>query len=126
MNNSVFFDFDKYNIKDDYINLVRYNAELMTKSQNITANIQGNTDDIGSVEYNLSLGQRRADAIKKVLVALGVNSGSIEASSNGKLRSKFDNNTVEGRSLNRRSDIFFKNESSAYIDNNGLPKLKIN
>lgn len=123
--NSVYFAFDKYNILDQYNGLIAANASYMAKTSQAKVQIQGNTDDIGSVEYNLSLGQRRADAVKKALIANGVSGANIEATSNGKLKAKYPNDNPASRSLNRRSDIIYtSNQPSGYsIDSNGIPMV---
>jgi peptidoglycan-associated lipoprotein len=122
-NNSVYFAFNKYNINEDYAALIKANAKYITENPQAKVQIEGNTDDVGSVEYNLSLGQRRADAVKKALIADGAAHGQIEATSNGKLKHKFDNSTDEGRAMDRRSDIIYKDGQPAgySTDSNGLP-----
>ncbi len=105
--NSVYFAFNKYDIQDQFAGLVQANAGYLASNANASVKVEGNTDDIGSVEYNLSLGQRRADAVKKALIAAGANKAQVEATSNGKLHPKFDNSTDDGRALNRRSDVLY-------------------
>lgn len=106
--NAVYFAFDKYDVRDGYKGVVQTNANYLTSNSQASVQIQGNTDDIGSVEYNLALGQRRADAVKKALIADGVDRGHIEAVSYGKLKPKYANDTDAGRAQNRRSDIVYK------------------
>ncbi len=122
-NNSVYFAFNKYSINEDYAALIKSNATVLAGNPQAKVQVEGNTDDVGSVEYNLSLGQRRADAVKKALIADGAGKGQIEATSNGKLKHKFDNSTVEGRAMDRRSDIIYKDGQPAgySTDSNGLP-----
>lgn len=123
--NSVYFAFDKYDIKDDYAGLVKANADVLAASAQAKVQVQGNTDDVGSVEYNLSLGQKRADAVKKALMAEGASKAQIEATSNGKLKHKFDNSTDEGRSMDRRADVIYQSGQPAgySTDSNGLPMV---
>ncbi|MDD3266500.1 MAG: OmpA family protein [Burkholderiales bacterium] len=122
-NNSVYFGFDKYDIQDQYTGVVKSNANYLAATSTAKVQVQGNTDDIGSVEYNLSLGQKRADAVKKSLIASGAAKSQVEATSNGKLHAKFDNDTEENRALNRRADVLYKNEQpQGYtVDAKGLP-----
>lgn len=102
---SVYFGFDKYDIQDQYAAVVKTNADELAANKDAKVKVEGNTDDIGSVEYNLSLGQKRADAVKKALIASGASKAQIEATSNGKLHPKYDNDTEANRALNRRADI---------------------
>lgn len=122
-NNSVYFGFDKYDIQDQYAGVVKANADYLAANPKAKVQVQGNTDDIGSVEYNLSLGQKRSDAVKKSLIASGAAKSQVEATSNGKLHAKFDNDTEENRALNRRADVLYKNEQPQgyLVDAKGLP-----
>jgi peptidoglycan-associated lipoprotein len=106
--NAVYFAFNKYDVKDGYTGVVQTNANYLASNAQAHVQIQGNTDDIGSVEYNLALGQRRADAVKKALIANGVSRKQIEAVSYGKLKPKYPNDNDSGRAQNRRSDIVYK------------------
>lgn len=122
--NAAYFDFNKYNVKSEYSDIVTYNANYLSKNSNSLMKIEGNTDDIGSVEYNLSLGQKRADALKKALVGSGVSANQLDAVSNGKLKPKFDNSTSEGQSYNRRADMFYSNSApSQYSVTDGTPSF---
>lgn len=123
--NAVYFAFDKYNIMNNYDSIIKANSDYLMSSSDAKVQIQGNTDDIGSVEYNLALGQRRANAVKNALVSSGVNKRQIEAISNGKLKPKYPNDTDDGRAKNRRSDIIYKmNEPKGYsVNSDSLPMV---
>jgi peptidoglycan-associated lipoprotein len=69
--------------------------------------IQGNTDDSGTTEYNLALGQKRSDAVRKLLSLLGVSESQIEAVSFGKEKPKSTSADDTGRAENRRADIVY-------------------
>ena len=69
--------------------------------------IQGNTDDRGTAEYNLALGQRRSDAVRRAFAALGVPDGQIEAVSLGKEKPKAEGNNEAAWAENRRADIIY-------------------
>ena len=69
--------------------------------------IQGNTDDAGTTEYNLALGQKRSEAVRKLLGLLGVSESQMEAVSFGKEKPKSMNNDDAGRAENRRADIVY-------------------
>ncbi|MFN8771318.1 MAG: OmpA family protein [Neisseriaceae bacterium] len=121
--NAVYFAFDKYDVKEGYNGIVDANAKYLSSNANAKVQVQGNTDDIGSVEYNLALGQRRANAVKKALIAAGAHKVQVEAVSFGKLKAKYANDTDASRAMNRRSDITYKADApKGYSeDNNGLP-----
>jgi peptidoglycan-associated lipoprotein len=122
--NSVYYAFDKYDIKDEYAGIVKANATFLAANPHAKVQVQGNTDDIGSVEYNLSLGQKRADAVKKALVATGAAKAQVEATSNGKTKPKYDNNSDDSRAKNRRADILYvgSDKPAGYsTDSDSLP-----
>jgi peptidoglycan-associated lipoprotein len=121
--NSVYFGFNEYDIKEGYTGVVKANSDHLAASASDKVQVQGNTDDIGSVEYNLALGQKRADAVKKALIAGGAHANQIEAISYGKLKPKFPNDNDASRAQNRRTDITFKSgQPSGYSqDSNDLP-----
>ena len=124
--NSVYFGTDQYSVDEQYASVVGYNANYLASHGAAMVKVEGNTDDSGSVEYNLALGQRRADAVKKSLIAKGANMNQIEAISNGKLVEKFSNASDDSRAKNRRSDIIFtKQKPPGYsLNSNGLPVIK--
>lgn len=123
--NAVYFAFNKYDIQDGYDGIVKANSTYLASTPAAKVQVQGNTDDIGSVEYNLALGQRRADAVKKALIADGASSHQIEAVSYGKLKPKYSNDDAASRAQNRRSDVVYKSgQPTGYsVDNNGLPMV---
>lgn len=107
---SVYFDLDSYGIKDDYRELVSAHAKFMVQNPQIKVLLQGNTDERGSREYNLSLGQKRADGLKRALVLLGVNESQIESVSMGKEKPKNEGHDEAAWAENRRADILYKGE----------------
>jgi peptidoglycan-associated lipoprotein len=123
--NSVYYDTNQYDVQSQYDSVISYNANFLASNHGAGIKVEGNTDDAGSVEYNLALGQRRSDSVKKALIAKGGNAAQIEAVSNGKLEPKFPNNTDEGRAQNRRSDMFFTKlaPSGYHLNANGLPTI---
>lgn len=124
--NSVYFDTNRYDVDAKYDAVVNYNANYLAGSPAAHVKVVGNTDDVGSVEYNLALGQRRADSVKKALISKGAGSQQIEATSNGKLVEKFSNADEDGRSQNRRTDVIYNKKAPVgyYLDSNGLPAIK--
>ncbi|HEX9179837.1 MAG TPA: OmpA family protein, partial [Burkholderiales bacterium] len=80
---SVFFDFDSFVIKDDFKSLIQAHAQYLKQNGKAKVILQGNADERGSREYNLALGQKRADAVKKALEVLGVKDAQVESVSFG-------------------------------------------
>jgi|SRR6267378_5156008 peptidoglycan-associated lipoprotein len=83
-NTSVYFDFDQYAIRPDQTAAITDNAKLASTFSNDYLTLQGHCDERGSREYNLALGQRRADAVKQRLLLLGIPESRIETISFGK------------------------------------------
>ena len=104
---SVYFDFDSYTVRADGKPVVENHAQYLTKMTSRKILVQGNTDDRGGAEYNLALGQKRAEAVRKSLTALGVSEGQIEAVSLGKEKPKATGSGEEAWAQNRRADIVY-------------------
>lgn len=104
---SVFFDFDKYNVKSEYVPVVEAHAKFMNANPSVTARIEGNTDARGSREYNLALGQRRSEAVKQRLQLLGVPASRIEAVSFGKEHPRATGTSEADYAQNRRADVAY-------------------
>ncbi len=107
---SVFFDLDKYNVKDEYKPLVEAHAKYLTGNASASVIIQGNTDERGSREYNLALGQRRADSVRKMMNVLGVSDQRIETVSFGEEKPRATCHDESCWKENRRADIVYKGE----------------
>ncbi len=107
---SIYFDYDRFDIKPEYKDLVAAHAQFLTGHRQFRILIQGNTDDRGSREYNLALGQKRADAVKKQLVLLGVREDQVEAVSLGEEKPKNVGHDEAAYAENRRSDILYNGE----------------
>ena len=105
---SIYFDLDKYEVKDDYQGLVAAHAKYLTANKGFKVLVQGNTDERGSREYNLSLGQKRAEAVKRSLALLGVKDDQIESVSLGEEKPKNPGHDESAWSENRRADILYK------------------
>ncbi len=102
---SVYFDFDSNAVKDEYRGLIQAHARYMTDHQESRARIEGNCDERGSREYNLALGQRRAEAVKKVMTVLGVADSHVETVSFGEEKPVATGHDEEAWAKNRRADI---------------------
>ena len=107
---SVYFDFDSNAVKDEYRNLIQAHARYMNDKRDSHIRIEGNTDERGSREYNLALGQRRAEAVKKVMTVLGVNDNRIETVSYGEEKPKSQGHDEQAWAENRRADIRYQGE----------------
>jgi peptidoglycan-associated lipoprotein len=102
--NTVYFDFNKYDIRGDQKSVANQMAESLKANPNVEIQIQGNTDDRGSTEYNMALGQKRAQSLKNYFKANGVEN-SIETISYGKERPAVQGNNEQAWSKNRRDDV---------------------
>ena len=107
---SIYYDFDQYDIKDEYKPLIEAHAAYLRDHPDAKVLIQGNTDERGSREYNVALGQRRADGVKKLLLLLGASEDQVEAVSLGEEKPKAQGTTEEAYAQNRRCDILYKGE----------------
>lgn len=105
---SIYFDLDSYVVKGDYQDLVAAHAKYLTANRGFKILLQGNTDERGSREYNLSLGQKRADAVKRSLTLLGVQENQIESVSLGEEKPKNAGHDESAWAENRRADILYR------------------
>lgn len=104
---SVYFGFDQYNVDDQYRNLVSEHAHYLAAHPQQHVKIEGNTDERGGAEYNLALGQRRAEAVAKLMELQGVSNNQIETISFGKEKPKALGHTEADWAQNRRADIVY-------------------
>ena len=102
---SVYFDFDSYVVKDDYRNVIEAHAKRLNASPSVNLRLEGNTDERGGSEYNLALGQKRAEAVGKALSLLGVSADRYEATSYGKEHPVASGHTEADWAKNRRVDL---------------------
>lgn len=107
---SVFFDYDSNAVKDEYRNLVQAHSRYMGDKRDSKIRIEGNCDERGSREYNLALGQRRAESVKKMMTVLGVTDGRIETVSFGEEKPMAPGHDEAAWSQNRRADIKYAGE----------------
>ncbi len=104
---SIYFDLDSYTVKDEFKPVIEAHARYLTANKNRKIIIQGNTDDRGGREYNLALGQKRAEAVRKSLALLGVSDSQMEAVSFGKEKPKALGSDEAAWAENRRTDIVY-------------------
>lgn len=107
---SIYYDLDQFDIKDEYRGLVEAHAKFLRENPSAKVLIQGNTDERGSREYNVGLGQRRSDGVKKMMVLLGARENQIESVSLGEEKPQAEGHSEETWSKNRRSDILYNGE----------------
>ncbi len=107
---SVYFDLDSFTIKEEFRPLVEAHAKYLRDNPTARILIQGNTDERGSREYNLALGQKRADAMKRMMLLLGAREEQVEAVSLGEEKPKAQGSTEEAYAENRRDDILYGGE----------------
>ena len=105
---SIYFDLGKYEVKDEYRDLVAAHAKYLVTNKGFKVLIQGNTDERGSREYNLSLGQKRSDAVKRSLTLLGAKEDQVESVSLGEEKPKNPGHDESAWTENRRADILYK------------------
>jgi peptidoglycan-associated lipoprotein len=107
---SIYFDYDKYDIQDKFKPVVDAHARYLISHPERKMLIQGNTDERGSREYNLALGQRRADAAKRALTLLGAKEGQIESVSLGEEKPRALGKDEASYAENRRDDMIYNGE----------------
>jgi peptidoglycan-associated lipoprotein len=107
---SVYYDYDSYSIKEEYVPVIDAHSKLLMQHADLKIAVQGNCDDRGSREYNLALGQRRADSVKRAMVLSGVGEKQIETVSFGAEKPMALGQDEESWAKNRRSDIVYPNE----------------
>jgi peptidoglycan-associated lipoprotein len=107
---SVYFDYDQFVVKDEFKPLIEAHAKFLVHNQGIKMLIQGNADERGSREYNLALGQKRAEAVKKLLIVLGAKEAQVEAVSLGKEKPRCTESNEGCWSQNRRDDMLYTGE----------------
>lgn len=105
---SVYFDFDKYDIKPEYRDVVALQAGFIKAHKNDIVTLEGNADERGSNEYNLALGDKRANAVRKNLELLGVPAAQIRAVSMGEEKPRLSCHEEKCWKENRRNDFIHK------------------
>ena len=107
---SIYFDYDSFVVKDEYRPLVEAHARYLQQNRNARVTVQGNTDERGSREYNIALGQKRADSVKRMMTLLGATESQIETVSFGKEKPKNPGHDEAAYAENRRDDILYAGE----------------
>jgi peptidoglycan-associated lipoprotein len=107
---SVYFDYDQFAIKDEYKAIIEAHAKYLQANRGARVIIQGNTDERGTREYNIALGQKRADAVKNLMLLLGATESQIETVSFGKEKPRLEGHDEAAWAENRRADIVHAGE----------------
>ena len=107
---TVLFEFDSFEVKSEYRPLVEAHAKYLRENPNAKMLIQGNADERGSREYNVGLGQRRSDGVKRMMTLLGARETQVETVSLGEEKPQADGHDESAWSKNRRSDILYGGE----------------
>ncbi len=106
----VYFDYDKDAVKPEYASLVQAHASYMAQNRSRKVRLEGHADERGSREYNMALGQRRADAVRKATAVLGVGNERMETISFGEDKPKSTGHDEAAWAQNRRVEILYDGE----------------
>lgn len=107
---SIFYDLDQYDIKDQYKDLVEAHARYLRDNSGARMTIEGNCDERGSREYNIALGQRRAEGVRRMLMLMGATGSQVESVSLGEEKPRCEDHSEGCWSQNRRSDMLYGGE----------------
>jgi peptidoglycan-associated lipoprotein len=108
-NRTIYFDFDSSEIRSDYSALITAHAHYLASNASIRVRVEGNTDERGSREYNIGLGERRAQAVRRALMLQGVAESQITTVSYGEERPAVTGHSEDAWSKNRRAEIVYLN-----------------
>jgi peptidoglycan-associated lipoprotein len=104
----IYFDLDSYTVKSEYQSVLEAHSRYLRADRNRRVNLEGHTDARGGSEYNLALGQKRADAVRRALSALGVPEGQMESVSFGKEKPVAQGSDESAYSQNRRAALNYQ------------------
>jgi len=107
---SVYFEFDSFTVADQYKPIVEAHARYLAANRNARVTLQGHADERGSREYNIALGQKRADAVKRMMTVMGVQETIVESVSFGKEKPRNMGHDEAAWAENRRVDIIYAGE----------------
>ncbi len=104
----IYFDYDSFSVKADYQPVVDQHARFLQANRGRNVILEGNTDERGSREYNLALGQKRAEAVRRALTLVGASDGQIEAVSLGEEKPAVSGSSEDAYSQNRRVELRYR------------------
>jgi peptidoglycan-associated lipoprotein len=102
-NQDIYFDFDKYDLRTDARTILDRKASFLNQNSSVRVQIEGHCDERGTVEYNLALGERRANAAKQYLTTAGISAGRLSTISYGEERPLDPGHTEAAWARNRRA-----------------------
>lgn len=105
---SVYFDYDVFTIKNEYVSVIERHAKYLSANPSLQVVLEGNADERGGREYNLALGQKRAEAVKNALRTFGVREQQMEAISFGAEKPRQAGHDEQSWAENRRVDFVYK------------------
>lgn len=106
-NRSVYFDFDDFTVKKEYASLVENHGKYAGANSKLTVRVEGNADERGGREYNLALGQKRAEAVVRAMKVYGAKDGQVEPVSYGSEKPKAQGHDETAWAQNRRADVVY-------------------
>jgi peptidoglycan-associated lipoprotein len=106
----ILFDYDSYVVKDEFRPLIQAHGKYLADNRNARMRLEGHTDERGSREYNIALGQRRSEAVKRMLLLLGGREDQIEAVSLGEEKPRAPGHDEAAWAQNRRGDMLYQGE----------------
>ena len=101
----VHFDFDRYSLRPEALRALDEAVTALQANPTLRITVEGHTCNIGTAEYNLALGERRASAVREYLTSRGISAERLQTVSYGEERPKYDNAREETRRLNRRAAL---------------------
>ena len=104
----IYFDYDSFSVKPEYQGLVDQHARFLQANRNRSVSVEGHTDERGSREYNLALGQKRAESVRRALTLVGASDTQIEAVSMGEEKPAVAGSTEDAYSQNRRVELRYR------------------
>lgn len=104
----IYFDFDSNEIKPEYAPTLQVHGRYLAAHPEVRVTVEGHTDERGSQEYNLALGERRAEAVKRVLVLNGATAEQVEGVSYGEEKPAAPGNGEQAWSQNRRAELVYQ------------------
>lgn len=104
----IYFDFDSYSIKPEFQSLIEAHSRFLKANPNRKVVIEGHTDERGGREYNLALGQRRSEAVRRSMGLLGVTDNQVEAVSFGKEKPAAQGSDEAAMAQNRRAEVSYR------------------
>lgn len=104
----IYFDYDSFVVKAEFQNAIEGHAQFLKNNPRAKVSLEGHTDERGGREYNLALGQKRADAVRQSLSLLGVSAAQVESVSFGEEKPAVQGSDESAFSKNRRTEFFYK------------------